>query len=205
MTKNIFDGRVETTLTTEKATSFKRNTIDIWKNYGYFKQQPCDFSIEKANLPENSILYNNQPYQSYKDNKKVLLTDYYLLGQVNQCLNPREDSKNYECKSNEAKFYRSKYHTVTFIFLGLYETLGYWSVRDGKGECFLDYSYSKENSKILYNHHNMRIANSFSCTMFNCHRIHFQSGALTLNFLKFTSFCPQSQTSQRVLIGIWAL
>ena len=42
MIKNIFDGRVETTITTEKAaTCFKRNTIDIWKKYEYFNQQAC--------------------------------------------------------------------------------------------------------------------------------------------------------------------
>ena len=70
MTKNIFEERVETTLTDEKA-SFKRNTTDVWKSYHYFSQQPCDFSTEKANLPEMSILYINQAYQSYKDNKKV--------------------------------------------------------------------------------------------------------------------------------------
>ena len=64
MTKNIFEGAVESTLTVEKFTSFKPNTTDVWKNYGYFKQQACDFSIEKANLPENNIIYIYQVYQS---------------------------------------------------------------------------------------------------------------------------------------------
>ena len=56
VTKNIFEGRVEATPTAEKA-SFMRNTTDVWKNYHYFNQQPCNFSIEKANVPEMSILY----------------------------------------------------------------------------------------------------------------------------------------------------
>ena len=81
-------------LTAEKSTSFNRNIINIWKNCSCFKQQPCDFPIEKANLPENSILYINQTYQSYKDNKKLFYADYYLLGQINQCLNPPEDLKD---------------------------------------------------------------------------------------------------------------
>ena len=38
----------------------------------------------------------NQAYQSYKGNKKVYYADYYLLRQLNQCLNPPEDLKNYE-------------------------------------------------------------------------------------------------------------
>ena len=71
MSKNIFgDNRIETFVTAEK-TSFKRNTVDIWPNYGYFKQQPCDYGIDKENMPGNSIIYVNQGYQSYKDNKKV--------------------------------------------------------------------------------------------------------------------------------------
>ena len=149
MTKNIFEGSAEITLTVEKFISFKRNTTDVWKNYGYFKQQPCDFSIEKANLPENTIVYINEANQSYKDNKRVYYVDYYLLGQVNQCLNPSEDLKNYEYQPNEAKFYRPKYDTVTGEFLGLYETLGFLTVRGDNQECFFDYGYSKDNSKVL--------------------------------------------------------
>lgn len=51
MTKNIFsDNRVVTEITAER-TSFKRDTIDIWPEYGYFKQQPFEFGIEKYILP----------------------------------------------------------------------------------------------------------------------------------------------------------
>ena len=48
MTKNVFDGRVETTLTAEKGACFKRNTGSLEKNFSFFKQQTCDFSIEKG-------------------------------------------------------------------------------------------------------------------------------------------------------------
>ena len=105
MTKNIFEGRVGTTLTAKKA-SFKRNTTDVWKNYRYFNQQACGFSVEKTNLPEMRILYINQAYQSYKDNKKIYYCDYFIVGQVTPCLNRREDLENYECQPNEAKNYR---------------------------------------------------------------------------------------------------
>ena len=80
MSKNIFgDNKVETTVTAEK-TSFKRNAVDIWPNYGCFKQQPCDYGVEKENMPENSIIYVNQGGHSYKDNKKVYFADYFLIG-----------------------------------------------------------------------------------------------------------------------------
>ena len=60
MSKNIFgDNRIKNFVTAEK-TSIKRNTVDISPNYGYFKQQPCDYSIDKEKMPENSIIYMNQ-------------------------------------------------------------------------------------------------------------------------------------------------
>ena len=149
MTKNLFKGRVETTLTAEKA-SFKRNRTDVWKNYGCFSPQACDFSTEKANLPEMSILYVNQAYQSYKDNKKVYYYDYLIEVQVTPCLNPPEDLRNCECQPNEAKIYCPKYDTVSGEFLGLFQTLNYLTICGDSGECFLDYGYSKDNSKILY-------------------------------------------------------
>ena len=53
MSKNIFsDNRIETTITAEKY-SFKSTTTDVWPSYGFFKQQPCDFGVEKENVPEN--------------------------------------------------------------------------------------------------------------------------------------------------------
>ena len=77
MTKTIFsDNRVETAIIAEK-NSFKRNTVDVWANYGYFKQQPYDFSVEKGNLPGNSIYYVNQGYQSVKDNKKYIMLIFF--------------------------------------------------------------------------------------------------------------------------------
>ena len=146
--------------------------------------------IEKANLPENTIIYINQAYQSYKDNKKAYYADHYLLGQVNQCLNPPEDFKNCECQPNETKFYRPKYDIVTGEFLDLYETLRYLPVCGDNQECFFDYGYSKDNSKVLYSHYKIKIPNSFSGTMFNRHRIQYESGTLNTVFSKVYLFLP---------------
>ena len=52
MTKSIFDSRIEITITAEKYPGgFKNNSTNLRPNYGYFKQQACDFSVEKANMP----------------------------------------------------------------------------------------------------------------------------------------------------------
>ena len=71
MTKIILNGRVETTITAEKDTGFKRNSTDLWPKHDYFKQQPCDFFLENANMPEIRTFYINQASLSYKDNKKI--------------------------------------------------------------------------------------------------------------------------------------
>ena len=94
-------------------------------------------------------------------------------------LNPPEDLKDYVPKDNEAKIVRPKYDVVSGQFLGLVETLGYLTVRGNEREYFFDYGYSKDNSKILYSMHKMKIPNSFCATIFNRHRIQYEAEALS--------------------------
>lgn len=140
----------------EKSTGFKRNRTNIWEKYSYFKQQP----------PEMSIFYLNQGYQSYKDNKKLFYVDYFIVGQVNQCLNPTENLSSYEFKENEAKIYCPRYDTVTSQFIGLCKTMAYVVVRSDSDKCCFDCSYSKENSKILHSFHKKKDAQQFQCNLF---------------------------------------
>ena len=188
MSKNIFgDNSVETTVTAEK-TSFKRNTVDVWPNYGYFKQQACDYGVDKESMLGNSIIYMNQGYQPWKDNKKIYYADYFLIGQVNESLNPPENLETYEFKGREVKMFPPRYDNVTGHFQGLYEFLGYIMVRRDADEHFLDYGYSKQNSKILRSFHKKRMPNSFSGTFFNRHKIQHESGALQTNFSRIYYF-----------------
>ena len=78
--------------------------------------------------------------------------------------------------------YRPRYDTVTGQFSGLYETLGCITVRGYANECFLDYGFSKQDSKILHSFHRKRIPNSFSETLFNRHHTQYESGALNTKF-----------------------
>ena len=114
--RTYWSDRIETTLTAEKTTSFKRNTTAVWPSYGCFKQQPCDFGTDKENMPEMSVFYINRSYQSFKDNKKVYYADYFILGQVNQCLNPPENLKEYQLKENEAIINCPRYNSHWTIF-----------------------------------------------------------------------------------------
>ena len=85
------DRNIETTIT---ASNFEngngKNTSNILSEYGYFKQQSCDFGMDKENFPEYVIIYINQGYQSVKDNKRIYCGDYFLIGQVNECANSPE-------------------------------------------------------------------------------------------------------------------
>ena len=135
------------------------------------------------------MFYINQIYQSYKDNK-VYYAGYLIIGQINQCLNPPENVESHEFKERETKMYQPRYVTVTGQFSGLYETLGYLTVRDNADECFLDYGFSKKDSKILHSFHRSRMPNSFSGTLFNRHRTQYESGALNTKFSALYLFLP---------------
>ena len=45
----------------------------VWRQYGFFDLRKSDYSIEKVNYSENTILYLNQAYLTVKKNQKNLL------------------------------------------------------------------------------------------------------------------------------------
>ena len=56
MTKIIESGndRTEITLSTSAAEEKQIKCINMWKNHSFFGTESYDFSIEKANIPENA-------------------------------------------------------------------------------------------------------------------------------------------------------
>ena len=85
---------------------------------------------------------------------------------------------------------------MTETFQGLYETLGYIMVRGDPQDHFLDYEYSKQNSKILHSHYKKRILSSFGGTFFNRHRIQFESSAFQTTFSNVCYFL--TSTTDRI-------
>ena len=85
--------------------SEEKKSVFMWKNSGYFGSESCSFSIEKANLPENTIFYVNQGYQSFKDNKKVYYQDVFIVVQIMPLAHQPKDIESYELKQDEVKFY----------------------------------------------------------------------------------------------------
>ena len=63
-------------LSTTKDKEKQPKSVTMWTRNGFFADECCDFSLEKANMSENTLFYVNQRYQSYKDGKKMLLQRY---------------------------------------------------------------------------------------------------------------------------------
>ena len=76
------EDRTEVSFSTINGDEKVKRSIQLWEDFGYFRTESCNFSIEKANLPENTIFYINQGYQSFKDNKKVYYNDVYIIAQI---------------------------------------------------------------------------------------------------------------------------
>ena len=121
MTKVIENGydRSEMTVSTVKGEETAKKSIHMWENFGYFGTKSCEFSIEKANLPENSVFYINQAYQSFKDGKEVYYTDAFIIAQIMPLAQQPKDIESYELKDDEVKILRPRYDPVTGEFLGI--------------------------------------------------------------------------------------
>ena len=106
---------IETTvLATKIENGTGRNRTCIWPEHGYFKQQTCNFHLDKENYPENNVFYINQGYLFYKDKNKLYYGDYYILGQVIECINLPEDVANYVCKERYVKMHRPRYDSAIY-------------------------------------------------------------------------------------------
>ena len=87
---------------------------------------------------------------------------------------------------------RPQYDLVSSQLLDFYETLGFIVARGDPKENFVDYSYNKQNSKILYSYHKRRIPSSFIGTFFNRHRLQFDSGGLQTSHSSVYYFLPSA-------------
>ena len=152
MTKIIKSGndRREMTLSTNSTEEKPVKCINMWKNHGFFGTESCDFGIEKANMPENTIFYVNQGYQSYKGGKKVYYNDLYIIAQIMPLAQQPKDIESYQLKDDEVKILRARYNPISGEFLGIEYCVGLITVRNDADEQCFDYGYNKDNWKLLY-------------------------------------------------------
>ena len=79
----------------------------MWKDFSSFGSEICEFNIEKVNMPENTLFYVNQGYQSYKDNKKVYYNDIFTIAQIMPLAHQPKDIESYVLNDDEVKILRS--------------------------------------------------------------------------------------------------
>ena len=144
------DGRTELSVSTVNNSEEKKKSVSLWKNFGCFGSESCNFSIEKANLLANTIFYVNQGYQSFKDNKKVYYQDVFIVAQIMSLAHQPKDIESYKLKEDEVKILRSRYDPVSGEFLGMKYYVALITVRNDPEEQFFDYGYIKENPKVIF-------------------------------------------------------
>lgn len=145
----------------------RKKSIQLWSDFGYFGTESCDFSIERANQPENTIFYVNQEYQSYKGSKKVYY-NVFIISQIMPLSHQPKDVESYELKDDEVKTLRPRYNMETGEFLGIEYAVSVITVRNDPNENFFDYGYNKEKDTVLYNTREIKIPNSLRPQFSEC-------------------------------------
>ena len=151
------DGRTEVTVATVNPEEKIKKSINLWENFGYFGTESCDFSIEKANLPENTIFYINQGYQFVKDGQNVYYNDVFIIAEIMLLAQQPKEIESYVLNDNEVKILRPRYDPISGEFLGIEYCVALVTVRNDPEEQFFDYGYHKENSKVLYSTRKLKV------------------------------------------------
>ena len=73
----------------------------VWKENGFVKEVKSEMNIEKANVPENTLLYINQGFIStVKSGELAMYVHNFIIGQLIIAANQPEDINEYSCKEN---------------------------------------------------------------------------------------------------------
>ena len=148
----------------------KISSEGVWKNDGFFRDVRPDLKLEKRNIPENCLLYVNQPYLStVKSGELVMYNHNFILGQLILAANQPEDISAYECMPNEVKLSTCIYDMTSGEFKGVRESLAYIVLRGDSEEVFLSYGYDATKAKVLYAVSKEKFPDAFLATCCNKH------------------------------------
>ena len=137
----------------------------IWKKSSFFGDEKGEFTINKANFPENALIYANQgSILTLKTGDFAIYLDYIILGQLICAKNLSE-----ECKPDEVKLHVPLYNVDRGELQGLQNSLPYIMVRGDENETFLSYGYDKDKSNILFSPFKQMLLNIFQGTSFKKH------------------------------------
>ena len=136
-------------LLTDDKTSL--DTELIWKESGFFRDQKGEFTLNKVNFPENTLIYASQgSILSLKGGDYAIYLDYVILGQLICAKNLPKDFDNYECRADEVKLCVPLYNVETGEFRGFQNWLAYIMIRGDEDKMFLSYGYDEDKCNVLY-------------------------------------------------------
>ena len=208
MTKIMESGNDRTEITLSAGSTEEKKhakCINMWKNHGFFGIESCDFSIEKANMLENTLFYVNQGYQSYKDDRKLYHNDLYIIAQIIPLSIQPKNIESYELKDDEVKILRIRYDPISSKFLGIEYCVGLITVKNDPEEHFFNYGCNKYNSKMLYSTKKLKIPSCFKGTIFGVHKMQYDGGAFSEeSFSKILFYLPSTvDRSEKIIELRW--
>ena len=123
-------------LTTGTGNKKSTDNEKIWNKPGFFGDQVADFTTNKVNFPENTLVYPNQGNITPVRRDLAVYLDYVILEQLIPAMNSPENIDEYECLPNEVKMVIPLYNADTGEFLGLEKRLASIMVRGDQNEAF---------------------------------------------------------------------
>ena len=157
-------------LMTTSCSDEKVSGEKVWKENGYFKEVKPEMNIEKANIPENTLLYINQGFIStVKSGDLAMYVHNFIIGQLIVAANQPENIDVYTCSDNKVKLLSCVYDLESGKFKGLRLMLAYIVLRGDKDEVFFSYGYTKSKSTVLYSYAKQQIPDTFITTSFKRH------------------------------------
>ena len=140
------------------------------KKNGFFKEIKPETNIEKANAPENTLLYINQGVIfTVKSGELAMYVHNFIIGQLIVSANQPKYINEYVCKENEVKLLSCVYDLESGDFKGLRLMLAYIVLRGDDDEVFFSYGYNKSKSSVLYSYAKQQIPDTFISTSFKKH------------------------------------
>ena len=142
----------------------------IWKKNEFFQDVRAELNLEKANIPENCLLYVNQGFLStVKSGEIAMYLHNFIIGQLIIVANQPEDISTYICSNNEVKLLPCVYDLESGDFKGIRKQIAFIVLRGDVDETFLSYGFNKIKSKVLYSFSKQQIPNAFVSVAFQKH------------------------------------
>ena len=111
------------------------NTEEGLKKNSFLEDQKGDFTIEKPNFLENTLIYCNQStISTFKARDYAIYLVYVILGQIIPASNSQPDLDNYVSKESEVILYVPLYKTETGHFRGVKKVLVFIIIRGDPDE-----------------------------------------------------------------------